>query len=96
MRPDSDEYYCYQWCGRMRWACVRDATGRYCKWVLVRSSGRIVPGWAESWGKYQQGISLIILLRLSKTSWHINHQVNKTGKPNQHPVVSHLYPSFQL
>jgi hypothetical protein len=44
MRPDSDKYYCYQWCGRMRWACVRDATGRDCNWVLVRSSGRIVPG----------------------------------------------------
>jgi hypothetical protein len=53
MRPDSDEYYCYQWCGRMRWACVRYATGRDFKWVLVRGSGRILPGRAESWGKYQ-------------------------------------------
>jgi hypothetical protein len=56
MRPDSDEYYCYQWCGRMRWACIRDATGRDCNWVLVRSSGRIVAGRAESWGEYQQNV----------------------------------------
>jgi hypothetical protein len=28
----------------MQWACVRDATGRDCKWVFVRSSGWIVPG----------------------------------------------------
>jgi hypothetical protein len=59
MRPDSDKYYCCQWCGRMRWVCVRDATGRDCNWVLVRSSGRIVPGRivpgrAGSWEKYQQ------------------------------------------
>jgi hypothetical protein len=33
----------------MRWACIRNATGRDCKWVLVRSSGRIVPSRAESW-----------------------------------------------
>jgi hypothetical protein len=50
MIPDSDEYYYHQWCGRMRWACVRNATGRDCNWVLARSSGRIVPGRAESWG----------------------------------------------
>jgi hypothetical protein len=50
MKPDSDEYYCFQWCGRMRWACVRDTTGRDCKWVLARSVGRIVPGRAKSWG----------------------------------------------
>jgi hypothetical protein len=37
----------------MRWACVRDATGRDCNWVSVRSSGRIVPGQAGSWDKYQ-------------------------------------------
>jgi hypothetical protein len=49
MRPDSDEYYCYQWCGRLRWACVRDATGRDFNWVLVLSSGRIVPVRAGSW-----------------------------------------------
>jgi hypothetical protein len=54
MRPDSDRYYCYQWCGRMRWARVRDATGKDCNWALVHSSGRIVPGQAESWDKYQQ------------------------------------------
>jgi hypothetical protein len=54
MRPDSDEYYCYQWCGRMRWVCVRNATGRDCKWVLAHSLGQIVPGRAESWGGYQQ------------------------------------------
>jgi hypothetical protein len=52
MRPESDKYYCYQWCGRMRLAYVRDATGRDCK-VLVSSSGRIVPGQAGSWDKYQ-------------------------------------------
>jgi hypothetical protein len=50
MIPDSDEYYCYQWCGRMRWMCVRNTTGRDCKWVLARSLGWIVPGRAESWG----------------------------------------------
>jgi hypothetical protein len=50
MRPDSDEYYCYQWCGRMRWVCLCNVTGRDCKWVLARSLGWIVPGRAESWG----------------------------------------------
>jgi hypothetical protein len=49
MKPDSDEHYCFQWCGRMRWACVRYTTGRYCKWVLARRLGRIVPGRVESW-----------------------------------------------
>jgi hypothetical protein len=46
--------YCYQWCGRMQWACVHDATGRDCNWVLSRGLGRIVPGRAGSWGGYQQ------------------------------------------
>jgi hypothetical protein len=55
MSPDSDEYYCYQWRGRMQWGCVRDATGRDCNLVLVRSSGRIVAGQVESWG----GISTV-------------------------------------
>jgi hypothetical protein len=54
MKPDSDEYYCFQWYGSMRWACIRNTTGRDCKWVLARGLGRIVPGWVESWGKYQQ------------------------------------------
>jgi hypothetical protein len=54
MRPDSDEHYCLLWCGRMRWACVRNATGRDCNWVLARRLGRIVPGRAGSWGEYQQ------------------------------------------
>jgi hypothetical protein len=54
MKPDSDEYYCFQWCGRMRWACVRNATGRDCKWVLARRLGRIVPGRVEIWGGDQQ------------------------------------------
>jgi hypothetical protein len=53
MKPDSDEYYCFQWCGRMRWACVCNTTGRDCKRVLARSLGRIVPGRVESWGEYQ-------------------------------------------
>jgi hypothetical protein len=53
MKPDSDEHYCFQWCGRMRWACVRYTTGRDCKWVLARRLGRIVPGRVESWGEYQ-------------------------------------------
>jgi hypothetical protein len=53
MKPDSDDYYCFQWCGHMRWACVRNTTGRDCKWVLARRLGRIVPGRVESWGKYQ-------------------------------------------
>jgi hypothetical protein len=53
MKPDSDEYYCFQWCGRMRWACVHNMTGRDCKWVLARSLGRIVPGRVEIWGEYQ-------------------------------------------
>jgi hypothetical protein len=54
MRPDSDVHYCFQWCGRMRWACVRNATGRDYNWVLARRLGRIVPGRAGSWGEYQQ------------------------------------------
>jgi hypothetical protein len=53
MRPDSDDDYCYQWCGRMRWACVRDVTGRDCNWVLASSLGRIVPSRAGSWEKYK-------------------------------------------
>jgi hypothetical protein len=53
MRPDSDDHYCLQWCGRMPWACVRNATGRDCNWVLSRRLGRIVPGRAGSWGGYQ-------------------------------------------
>jgi hypothetical protein len=65
MIPDSDKYYCYQWYGRMGWVCVHNATGGYCNWVLVRSSGRIVPGRAGSWEKYQQAygeaISRILL-----------------------------------
>jgi hypothetical protein len=35
--------------------CVRNTTGRDCKWVLARSLGRIVPGRDESWVEYQQG-----------------------------------------
>jgi hypothetical protein len=62
MRPDSDEYYCYQWCGRIRWVCVRDATGRDCNWVLVCSSGRVVPVRAESWGKYQHTLAVLLIL----------------------------------
>jgi hypothetical protein len=50
MKPDSDEYYCFQWCGRMRWACIRNMTRRECKCVLARSLGRIVPGRVEIWG----------------------------------------------
>jgi hypothetical protein len=53
MRPGSDIYYCYQWCGRMRWVCVRDANGRDCSWVLAHSLGRIVPGRYGSWERYQ-------------------------------------------
>jgi hypothetical protein len=53
MITDSDEDYCYQWCGRMRWACVCDSTGRDCNWILARSLGPIVPGRAGSWEKYQ-------------------------------------------
>jgi hypothetical protein len=56
MRPDSDEHYCLQWCGRMRWACVRNAPGRDCNWVLARRLGRKVPGRAGSWGGYQQEV----------------------------------------
>jgi hypothetical protein len=62
MRPDSDEYYCYQWCGRMRWACVRDGTGRDCNWVLARSLGRIVPGWAGISDKYQHTLTVLLIL----------------------------------
>jgi hypothetical protein len=40
MRPYSAGYYFYQWLGRMRWACVRHVTGRYCNWVLARSLGQ--------------------------------------------------------
>jgi hypothetical protein len=50
MRPDSDEHYCFQWCGRMQWACVRNTTVRDCNWVLARRLGQIVPGRVESWG----------------------------------------------
>jgi hypothetical protein len=63
MTPDSDEYYCYQWCGRMQWACVRDATGRDCNWVLVRSSGWIVPGRAESWGVSAKVVIIMIRIK---------------------------------
>jgi hypothetical protein len=62
MIPDSDEYYCYQWCGRMRWACVRDMTVRDYKWMLVPSSGRIVPGRAERWDKYQHTLTVLLIL----------------------------------
>jgi hypothetical protein len=34
----------------MRWVCVRNTTGRDCKWFLARSLGRIVSGRVESWG----------------------------------------------
>jgi hypothetical protein len=54
MRPDSDEYYFYQWCGHMRWACVHAATGRDCNWVLAHCVGQIVPDRAGRWEKYQQ------------------------------------------
>jgi hypothetical protein len=62
MRPDSDECNFYQWCGRMRWVCVRNATGRDCKWVLARKLGRIVPVRAESWGKCQHTLTLLLIL----------------------------------
>jgi hypothetical protein len=64
MRPDSDEYYCYQWCGRMRWACARDATGRDCNWVPALSLGWIVPGRAGSWelGEYQHTLAVLLIL----------------------------------
>jgi hypothetical protein len=54
MKPDSDEHYCFQWCGRMQWACVCYTTGRDCNWVLARRLGHILPGRVESWGEYQQ------------------------------------------
>jgi hypothetical protein len=62
MRPDSNEYYCYQWCGHMQWACFRNVTGRDFNWVLVRSSGRIVTGRVESWGKYQHTLAVLLIL----------------------------------
>jgi hypothetical protein len=62
MRPDSDKYYCYQRCGPMRWACVREATGRDCNWALFSSPGRIVPGRAESWEKYQHTLAVLLIL----------------------------------
>jgi hypothetical protein len=62
MRPDSDEYYCYHWYGRMQWACVHDATGRDCNWVLAHSLGQIVPGRAGSWEKYQNALAVLLIL----------------------------------
>jgi hypothetical protein len=50
MKPASDKHYCFQWCERMRWVCVRNTTGRYFKWVLAHRLGRVVPGRVESWG----------------------------------------------
>jgi hypothetical protein len=64
MRPDSDKFYYYQWCGSMRWVCVFDATGRDCNWVLARSSGRIVPGRAGIWEKCQQSILFDMLFHV--------------------------------
>jgi hypothetical protein len=60
--PASDKYYCYQWCGRMRWMCVRDATGRDCNLVLALSSGRIVPSRAGSWEKYQHALTVWLIV----------------------------------
>jgi hypothetical protein len=62
MKPDSDKYYCFQWCGSMRWACVHNMTGRDCKWVLARSLGWIVPGRVESWGGYQHTLAVLLIL----------------------------------
>jgi hypothetical protein len=62
MKPDSDEYYCYQWCGRMQWACVHNTTGRDWKWVLARSLGRLVPNRVESWGGYQHTLAVLLIL----------------------------------
>jgi hypothetical protein len=50
MKSDSYEYYCFQWCGRMRWVCVRNTTGRDRKLVLARRLGRKVTGRVDSWG----------------------------------------------
>jgi hypothetical protein len=79
MIPGSDEYYCYQWCGRMRWVFVCDMTGRDCKWVLVLNSGRTVPGWAGSWEKYQHTLAVLLIVChvLSLESvCHINSMVS--------------------
>jgi hypothetical protein len=79
MRPESDNYYCYQWCGRMQWVCFHDATGIDCKWVLVRSSGKIVPGQAGSWEKYQHTLIVLLILYhvLSLESvCHVNSMVS--------------------
>jgi hypothetical protein len=62
MRPDLDEYYCYQWWGCMLRACVCDATVRDCNWVLAHSLGQIVPGRAGSWEKYQRTLTVLIIL----------------------------------
>jgi hypothetical protein len=49
----------------MRWVHVRDATGRDCNWVLVPSSGRMVPGRAGSWDKYQQFPLHLLVMAMS-------------------------------
>jgi hypothetical protein len=53
-----------------RWAHVRDATGRDCNWVLARSLGRIVPGWAGSWEKYQH-FEVVVFIAANKPMEHI-------------------------
>jgi hypothetical protein len=62
MIPDSDKYYCYQWCGCMQWACVRDAIGRDSTWFLAHSLGWIVPGRAGIWEKYQHTLTLLLIV----------------------------------
>jgi hypothetical protein len=41
---------------------IRNAPGRYCKWVLARRLGRIVPGRVESWGVYQHTLAVLLIL----------------------------------
>jgi hypothetical protein len=82
MRPDSDEHYCFHWCGRMQWACVRNTTGRDCNWVLARRLGRIVPGRVESWGgdmnrRYPWSHAIEFVTR--QTQEQRQHQINSMG-----------------
>jgi hypothetical protein len=63
----------------MRWVCVRDASGRYCEWVLVCSSGRIVPSRAGSWDKYQQTYVLRLLEFMRSWVWKRSTVRHKTA-----------------
>jgi hypothetical protein len=98
MRPDLDKYYCYQWCGRMRWACVLSATGRDCKWFLARSLGWIVPGRAESWGEYHHTLTVLLIVChvISLESvCHVNSMVSCVCGALDNDVLRNSLPNWR-